>query len=229
MKKIRWTEITKQVWIRFSNWKLLIIPVLNEPRCVLGYMRTAKAQISLRIRAVWSGPSLSANIIMDTIDFFNGEQIPGWDFAHVQEWCWSLHFAHARRHFFAWRGPYYGSTCIHDIEMLTLLMYLWIATIPASWSSDRPRAEISSISSSEPILDCKGKEKKYISKFLLIAWNNNCFFWRLFYSVSFLNLSHIILKRYRFITRLLIPVSCSWSVTVPSVWKSRAILDLPCP
>ena len=27
---------------------------------VFGHMRTAKAQISLRIRAVWSGPSLSA-------------------------------------------------------------------------------------------------------------------------------------------------------------------------
>ena len=29
-----------------------------------GHMRTAKAQISLRIRAVWSGPSLSANRII---------------------------------------------------------------------------------------------------------------------------------------------------------------------
>ena len=30
---------------------------------VFGHMRTAKTQISLRIRAVWSGPSLSANRI----------------------------------------------------------------------------------------------------------------------------------------------------------------------
>ena len=28
---------------------------------VFGYVRIAKAQIRLRIRAVWSGPSLSAN------------------------------------------------------------------------------------------------------------------------------------------------------------------------
>ena len=28
---------------------------------VFGHMRAAKAQISLRIRAAWSGPSLSAN------------------------------------------------------------------------------------------------------------------------------------------------------------------------
>ena len=31
---------------------------------VFGHMRTAKAQINLRIRAVWSGPTLSANRII---------------------------------------------------------------------------------------------------------------------------------------------------------------------
>ena len=34
------------------------------PKSIFGFERTAKAQISLRIRAVWSGPSLSANIII---------------------------------------------------------------------------------------------------------------------------------------------------------------------
>ena len=33
-------------------------------KCVFEHMRTAKAQISLRIRAVWSGPSLSSNRII---------------------------------------------------------------------------------------------------------------------------------------------------------------------
>ena len=33
-------------------------------KLVFGHMRTAKAKISLRIRAVWSGPSLSANRII---------------------------------------------------------------------------------------------------------------------------------------------------------------------
>ena len=48
-------------------------------------MRTAKAQISLRILAVWSGPLLSTNRIMYTIAFINEEQRPGWYFAHEQD------------------------------------------------------------------------------------------------------------------------------------------------
>ena len=36
----------------------------SHAKTVLGHMRTAKSQISLRIRAVWSGPSLSANRII---------------------------------------------------------------------------------------------------------------------------------------------------------------------
>ena len=43
---------------------------------VYGHMRTAKAQIRLRISAVWSGPSFSASR-------FIGEQKPGWDLAHA--------------------------------------------------------------------------------------------------------------------------------------------------
>ena len=69
-------------------------------------MRTAKAQISLRICIVWSGPSLPANRII-------------W-YYKIHEWtaksqmilcaCGGLsefaHFAHARRHIFARRGPH---------------------------------------------------------------------------------------------------------------------------
>ena len=51
-------------------------------------MRTVKAHISLRIRAVWSGPLLSANIITK------------W----YERWSESAHSAHAQRHYFAWRG-----------------------------------------------------------------------------------------------------------------------------
>ena len=46
---------------------------------VFGYMRTANAQITLRIRAVWSGSSLFAYRII------NKEQRPGWYFAHEQD------------------------------------------------------------------------------------------------------------------------------------------------
>ena len=38
------------------------------------------AQISLRIRAVWSGPSLTANTILDTTESMNGEHRSGWYF-----------------------------------------------------------------------------------------------------------------------------------------------------
>ena len=49
------------------------------------YMLTAKALISLRIRAVWPEPSLSANRSIGHYRMFNGEQMPGWDFAHVPD------------------------------------------------------------------------------------------------------------------------------------------------
>ena len=51
---------------------------------VFGHMWSAKAQISLRIHTVWSGPSLSA-VSFDIKECFNGEEMPGWDFAQVQD------------------------------------------------------------------------------------------------------------------------------------------------
>ena len=34
------------------------------------------------------------------------EQMPGCDFVHVRDKSESVHFAHVRRHLFAWRGLY---------------------------------------------------------------------------------------------------------------------------
>ena len=51
----------------------------------IGHLRIAKAQISLRIRAAWSGPSLSANT---NIDYYKMNELivkPGWYFAHAQD------------------------------------------------------------------------------------------------------------------------------------------------
>ena len=45
---------------RVLSWYM----VLSMRKRAFGHMRTEKAQISLRIRAVWSGPSLSANRII---------------------------------------------------------------------------------------------------------------------------------------------------------------------
>ena len=41
---------------------------------------------------------------LDTIECMNGEQRPGWYFGQCAG-SESTHFAHVRRHFFAWRGP----------------------------------------------------------------------------------------------------------------------------
>ena len=50
---------------------------------VFGHIWTAKAQLSLRICAVWSGPSLTINRIIGYHKMFQWK-IPGWDFALVQ-------------------------------------------------------------------------------------------------------------------------------------------------
>ena len=51
-------------------------------------MRTVKAQISLRIRAAWSRPSLSATESLDSSECINGKQIPGWYFEHAQDYLY---------------------------------------------------------------------------------------------------------------------------------------------
>ena len=76
-------------------------------KCDFGHMQTAKAQTSLGIHVVWSGPSLSAyRIIRYYKECTNKEQIPGWDFAHVWDEYDSMQFGHAWRHIFTWHGPF---------------------------------------------------------------------------------------------------------------------------
>ena len=43
----------------------------------------------------------------DTTEYINREQMPGWDIAHARyELAWKfVHFAHVRKHLFAWRCP----------------------------------------------------------------------------------------------------------------------------
>ena len=51
---------------------------------VFGHMRTAKAQISLRVRAGWSGPFLSANRTIEYYRIYEWKR-PGWLYAHAQD------------------------------------------------------------------------------------------------------------------------------------------------
>ena len=50
---------------------------------VFGYMWTAKAQISLPIRAIWSGPRCPLTELSDTTECSNREQKSGWYFAQA--------------------------------------------------------------------------------------------------------------------------------------------------
>ena len=52
---------------------------------VFGHMHTEKAQISLRIRAVWSGPLLSTNKSIGYYRIYEWRAKPGWYFVHVQD------------------------------------------------------------------------------------------------------------------------------------------------
>ena len=52
---------------------------------VLGHMRTVMAQISLRIREVWSGHYLSTNGITGYCWMYHRKQKPGWFFAYAHD------------------------------------------------------------------------------------------------------------------------------------------------
>ena len=66
---------------------------------VFGHMRTAKTQISLRIRAVWSGPSLSANRIIGYYRMYDWRINVQMILCACSGWSESAHLAHVRRHF----------------------------------------------------------------------------------------------------------------------------------
>ena len=49
---------------------------------------------------------------LKTIECINGEQMPRWYFAHVQDESEFVHFSYAQRHFFAWHGLHLKMLCI---------------------------------------------------------------------------------------------------------------------
>ena len=71
-----------------------------------GHLRTANEQISLRIRAVWSRPLLSANRIIEYYGMFQWRAHTRMRLCASVGGCETAQFAHARRHVFASRGPY---------------------------------------------------------------------------------------------------------------------------
>ena len=76
-------------------------------KLVYGHMRTATAQIKLHTRAVWSGPSLSANSITGYYRMYQWRPKTPNETLRMLRMFQSAPFAHVRRHVFAWRGPSY--------------------------------------------------------------------------------------------------------------------------
>ena len=75
-------------------------------KCAFRHMRTAKALIRLRIRAVWTGPSLSADRITGYYRMYKWRITARMMLCACVGWPESGHSAHVRRHVFALRGPY---------------------------------------------------------------------------------------------------------------------------
>ena len=97
----------------------------NVPSGICG-----QAQISLRrclrIRAVWSAPSLSANRIIATDEWRAKTRMI---LCACAGWSKSAHFAHFWRHFFTWRDPNYGDVLrtfpVKSIWHIVLKGTLW--------------------------------------------------------------------------------------------------------
>ena len=75
---------------------------------IFEHMRWAKAQISLRICAVWSRPSLFTNRIIGYQNMYEWRANARMILCTCAGWWESAHFTHARRHVFAWHDPIKG-------------------------------------------------------------------------------------------------------------------------
>ena len=73
---------------------------------VFVHVRTTKAQISLCIHTVWTGPPLSANRIAGYYRMFQLRAKTRIILCDCTGWCEDTHFAPARRHILAWHDLY---------------------------------------------------------------------------------------------------------------------------
>ena len=90
---------------------------------VLGHMHTEKAQISLHICTVWSGPSVSTTRIIGHCRMLEWRAKACMIFCVCAGWSESAHFVHVRRHIFTWCSPVdkaryekgiYSKTCVRE-------------------------------------------------------------------------------------------------------------------
>ena len=78
---------------------ILAVPCENVSSGICGQRRPGSACASAQSDQGLCCPLTES---LDTVECINGEQMPGWDFVHARDE--SVHFAHALRHIFAWRG-----------------------------------------------------------------------------------------------------------------------------
>ena len=107
--------------------------VCTTRKCVFGHMRTAKAQISLRIHTVWSGPSLSANRIIGHYKMYEWRAKAWMILCTCAVLSESAYSAHVQRHIFSRCGPYilqYQRYCKWTTkDLLTFQNWAFIACI----------------------------------------------------------------------------------------------------
>ena len=97
---------------------------------VFGHMRTAKAQVSLRIRTIWSGPSLSANRIIGYYRMFEWRAKIQMILCAYAGWSEPAHFAHVRRHIFASRDPLIMYICLLEFNSVGWNLKLIVKKTP---------------------------------------------------------------------------------------------------
>ena len=118
--------------IMIEFWDSKIRP-RHAKTCLRAY-RTAKAQISLRIRAVWSGPSLSANRITGSFRMYQCLRNATNETCTCVGWIWICAFSHARRHIATWPGPVICASVDCAVSCLSLLILVpWERCAPWLW------------------------------------------------------------------------------------------------
>ena len=116
--KHKW-NIKESEWLSFNNligWTVTIFFLFAHysqwwygPHHAKAWLQAyvdMKAQISLHIRAGWSGPSLSTNRIIVYNRMFQRRANAQVKLCACAGWCESTHFGHAWRHFFTWHVQY---------------------------------------------------------------------------------------------------------------------------
>ena len=74
-------------------------------KSVFRHLQIGKVQISRRAAQSDQGIHCPLTELLNTFECINATQMPRRDLARVQYESESMHFALARRHIFAWRGP----------------------------------------------------------------------------------------------------------------------------